>query len=221
MLINSKELFVKLEIHLMNKNYKIAVFASGSGTNFINIYNNFKLAKVSILISNNPKSGAVKFARKNKIDFKIINEFRYPENIKEVYLNVLKEYHIDLILLAGFMKKIPNNLIENYKNKIMNVHPSLLPKYGGKGFYGMKVHQHVFKNKDKKTGATIHFVNSEYDKGPIILQKELEIADKENAESISKRVLNIEYELYLKALNLYFNNKIEIINNKVIINEEN
>ena len=205
----------------MSKQYKIAVFASGTGTNFINIYKNFKLAKISLLISNNPNSGAVEFARKNKIDFKIINEFRFSENINDVYLNVLKEYHIDLILLAGFMKKIPNNLIKNYKNKIINVHPSLLPKYGGKGFYGMNVHQQVFKNKDKKTGATIHFVDSEYDKGPIILQKELEIADKENAESISKRVLNIEYELYLKALNLYFNNKIEIINNKVIINEEN
>ena len=203
----------------MNKEYKIAVFASGAGTNFINIYKNFKLAKISLLISNNPHSGAVEFARKNKIDFKIINEFRFSENINDVYLNVLKEYHIDLILLAGFMKKIPNNLIKNYKNKIINVHPSLLPKYGGKGFYGMKVHQHVFKNKDKKTGATIHFVNSEYDKGPIILQKELDVLDNESAESISKRVLDIEYELYLKVLNLYFNNKIRIINNKVIVNE--
>ena len=203
----------------MNKEYKIAVFASGTGTNFINIYKNFKLAKISLLISNNPNSGAVEFARKNKIDFKIINEFRFSENINDVYLNVLKEYHIDLILLAGFMKKIPNNLIKNYKNKIINVHPSLLPKYGGKGFYGMKVHQHVFKNKDKKTGATIHFVNSEYDKGPIILQKELDVLDNESAESISKRVLDIEYELYLKVLNLYFNNKIRIINNKVIVNE--
>lgn len=203
----------------MNKEYKIAVFASGTGTNFINIYKNFKLAKISLLISNNPNSGAVEFARKNKIDFKIINEFRFSENINDVYLNVLKEYHIDLILLAGFMKKIPNNLIKNYKNKIINVHPSLLPKYGGKGFYGMKVHQHVFKNKDKKTGATIHFVNSEYDKGPIILQKELDVVDNESAESISKRVLDIEYELYLKVLNLYFNNKIRIINNKVIVNE--
>ena len=205
----------------MNKRYKIAVFASGTGTNFINIYKNFKLAKISLLISNNPNSGAVGFARKNKIDFEIINDFRFSENINDVYLNVLKEYHIDLILLAGFMKKIPNNLIKNYKNKIINVHPSLLPKYGGKGFYGMKVHQHVFKNKDKKTGATIHFVNSEYDKGPIILQKELDVVDSESAESISKRVLDIEYELYLKVLNLYFNNKIRIINNKVIVNEEN
>ena len=221
MLINLKKLFLKLEIQLMNKEYKIAVFASGTGTNFINIYKNFKLAKISLLISNNPNSGAVEFARKNKIDFKIINEFRFSENINDVYLNVLKEYHVDLILLAGFMKKIPNNLIKNYKNKIINVHPSLLPKYGGKGFYGMNVHQQVFKNKDKKTGATIHFVNSEYDKGPIILQKELDIVDNESAESISKRVLNIEYELYLKVLNLYFNNKIRIINNKVIVNEDN
>ncbi len=205
----------------MIKQYKIAVFASGTGTNFINIYKNFKLAKISLLISNNPNSGAVEFARKNKIDFKIINEFRYSENINDVYLNVLKEYRIDLILLAGFMKKIPNNLIKNYKNKIINVHPSLLPKYGGKGFYGMNVHQQVFKNKDKKTGATIHFVNSEYDKGPIILQKELDIVDNESVESISKRVLDIEYKLYLKVLNLYFNNKIRIINNKVMVNEDN
>ena len=205
----------------MSNKKKVAVFASGSGTNFMNIYNNSDYIDVVLLISNNPKSGAVQFAIKKKIDFKIINNFRYPDNIDLEYEKILKKYKVDLVLLAGFMKKIPLNIVKIYKNKIINIHPSLLPNYGGEGYYGMKVHQAVISNKEKFTGATIHFVNREYDKGMIILQKKINITEDDNADSVAKKVLKIEYEIYLRAIELLCTNKIIIENNKVEINEKN
>ena len=198
---------------------RIVVFASGSGTNFINIYQNVNNGNVVLLISNNPESGAVKYAIENNIDYKVINDFRYPGIINIEYENTLKKYNPDLILLAGFMKKIPDNVIRLYENKIMNIHPSLLPKYGGKGCYGIKVHESVINSKDKVTGATIHFINNEYDRGPIIMQKKISVNDDDSPVSLSKRVLKIEYELYLKVVQLFCDNKIQVDKNKVIINE--
>ena len=205
----------------MYRKKNIAVFASGSGTNFMNIYNNAKYADVVLLISNNSKCGAIDFAIKNKIDFKIVNNSRFPKKTDQMYEFFLKSHDVDLILLAGFMKKIPSNIIKLYKNKIMNIHPSLLPKYGGKGFYGMKVHEAIIADKEKITGATIHFVNEEYDKGLIILQKKINITTNDDAVSISKKVLKLEYELYLEAVDLFCLGKIVIKNNRVKINEKN
>ena len=196
-----------------------AVFASGSGTNFMNIYNNSKHVNIVALITNNSKCGAVDFAIKNKIPFKIINDFKFPNNKIEAYKKILNKHNIDLILLAGFMKKIPLEIVKNYDKKIMNIHPSLLPKYGGKGYYGIKVHEAVFANNEEETGATIHFVNEHYDKGLIILQEKIKILENDNVDSISKKVLKLEYKLYLKAVNLFCLDKIDIKNNRVIINE--
>ena len=204
----------------MKKNKKLIVLASGSGTNFINIYNNINNGKVILLISNNPKCGAVEYAIKEKIDYKIINDFKYPikKDRDEQYEFVLKHYKPNLILLAGFMKKIPNNVIQLYNNKIMNIHPSLLPKYGGKGFYGIKVHEAVIKSKDKITGVTIHFINHEYDRGPIIIQERVVVKDDDDPFVLSRRVLKKEYSLYLKAIKLFCADKIKIEGNKVVIN---
>ena len=205
----------------MKKNKRIIVFASGSGTNFINIYNNLINGQVVLLISNNSKCGAVKYAIQHNIDYEIINNFRYPvkKNRNIEYEIVLNHYKPDLILLAGFMKKIPNNVIELYANKIMNIHPSLLPKYGGKGFYGMKVHEAVMKSKDKFTGVTIHFINDQYDRGPIIKQERVIIKNYDNAFTLSKRVLKKEYSLYLEVVDLFCRDKIQIKGNRVFINE--
>ena len=205
----------------MKKNKKIAVFASGSGTNFINIYNNLINGRVVLLISNNPKCGAVQYASKKNIDYQIINNFRYPvkKNRDIEYEIVLNQYKPDLILLAGFIKKIPANVIRLYTNKIMNIHPSLLPKYGGKGFYGMKVHEAVIKSKDRLTGVTIHFINDEYDRGPIIKQEQVIVKNNDNPLTLSKRVLKKEYSLYLKVVDLFCKDKIEIKGTRVVINE--
>ena len=158
----------------MKKN--IAVFASGTGSNFININNEIKKnkinAKICLLISNNSNSGAVKFCINNKIDFFIYNDKKFPNDINnQKLIDKIIPYEIDLVLLAGYMKRISKNFIDLFDKKIMNIHPSLLPLYGGKGFYGMNVHNAVFRNKETQTGATIHFVDYNYDTGPILMQK--------------------------------------------------
>ena len=207
----------------MNK--RIAVFASGAGSNFINIKQHIDKgeinAKIVLLISNNLQCGAANYAIKNNIEYKIINSFRYPDekNKNKEYELVLKYYKTDLILLAGFMKKIPQNIIKKYNNKIMNIHPSLLPKYGGYGYYGMKVHDAVVKSKDKVSGATIHFVNEEYDNGPIIIQKKIHLKNNDDSNSLSKKVLKIEHKIYPEAVKAFCLNKIRINNNKVLIDE--
>ena len=191
---------------------KIAVFASGTGSNFINIVdkiNQFKLnAEVVLLISNNPGSGSVKFAIKNNINVEIINKFRCKDenNINLKYKLSLKENKIDLILLAGFMKKIPVDIIKIYENKILNIHPSLLPDYGGKGFYGMNVHNAVFNSKEKFSGATVHYVNERYDKGPILLQKKIDIQDCNSPNEIGKKVLKVEHEIFPEAVKKHLKN---------------
>ena len=192
----------------------IAVFASGTGSNFINIYNGLKNnsinGEIKLLISNNSNCGAVLFAIKNNIEYKIINDFRFPIKKNKEYELVLNFYRIDLILLAGFMKKIPKNIVRLYKNKILNIHPSLLPKYGGQGFYGMKVHEAVIDSKDKLSGATVHFVNEHYDKGTIVLQKSLNVLKSDTPESLSKKILKIEHSIYLEAVHLFCLDKIKI-----------
>ena len=205
----------------MKNKRKIIVFASGTGTNFINLYENINTGKIVLLISNNAKCGAVKYAIEKKIDYKIINNFRFPleKDKNKEYKFVLNYYIPDLILLAGFMKKIPESIIQRYKNKIMNVHPSLLPKYGGKGFYGIKVHEAVIKSNDQITGVTIHFVNNDYDKGPIIMQEKVIVKDNDNANTLSKKVLEKEYSLYIKAVDLFCRDKININNEIVRIND--
>ena len=203
----------------------IAIFASGAGSNFKNIKTSIDNGNINgtivLLISNNPNCGAVIFARRYKINCEIINDYRY-KNIKEKdnqYKLVLDSYKADLILLAGFMKKIPLNLINDYKNKIINIHPSLLPKYGGSGYYGMKIHQSVIKYNEKETGVTIHFVTENYDEGPVIMQRKIIVRIDDTPEILSKRVLQIEHEVYQLVVKAFCSNKITVNKNKVIINE--
>jgi len=189
----------------------IAVFASGSGSNFINLFNktsnNNLNGKIVLLVSNNPNSGAVKFAKNNDVSVKVVNKFRYKNKttINKEYKSSLKENKIDLILLAGFMKKIPADLIKIYRNKILNIHPSLLPNYGGKGFFGMNVHNAVFNSNEKFSGATVHYVNKEYDRGPILIQKKVEIQSCKDPNEIAKKVLKIEHEIFPKAVQIFLN----------------
>ena len=205
----------------MKKN--IAVFASGTGSNFININNkiikNKTNARICLLVSNNPNCGAVSFAKNNKIDIFIYNSNRFPDDGTEQnsLIDRLDIYKLDLILLAGYMKKISHTTIDRFKNKIMNIHPSLLPLYGGKGFYGFKVHQEVFKNKDKESGATVHFIDSNYDTGPILIQKKIKLDKEDSPEKIANKVLKIEHEIYFEALKLFCNDKIYWNNNKPLI----
>ena len=204
----------------MNK--RIVVFASGSGSNFKNIVNKIKLhklsAKIYLLVSNNPNCEAVNFAKRNGIDIFIYNSKIFPNDKNQIYLSEkLISYNLDLILLAGYMKKISTSIVNKYKNKILNIHPSLLPLYGGKGFYGLKVHNEVHKNNEEESGATVHFIDSNYDTGPILIQKKIKLEADISVQDIADRVLKVEHEIYFKALKLFCHNKIYWKNNKPLI----
>ncbi len=181
-----------------NKKLRVSVFISGRGTNLKSLINFSKnkssTIKISLVISNNKKAKGLVFAKKNKIRFLIINynNKKVAENKILLYLNKNK---IDLICLAGFMKILTKRVVNRYKNKILNIHPSLLPKYKG-----LNTHKRVIVNKEKFTGCTVHLVNTKLDSGKIILQKKIRIFKKDNAKTLEKRVLKIENQLYPKAV---------------------
>ena len=160
---------------------KIAVFVSGGGSNFIAIHRQIIqgniLGKIVMVFSNNPNCGAIKFAEENSIPIFIINVARYPNphTGDEFLLETCLKAEIDLICLAGFMKMLPQNIVKQYEYRILNIHPGLLPEFGGKGFYGTRVHEAVINTGKRESGATVHFVDEIYDHGPIILQKKVEV----------------------------------------------
>lgn len=177
---------------MANKN--IAIFASGSGTNALNIYNYFKdnlSINVTTLVCNKPNAKVIERFQPFKIEVILIDKphFEYPIELIEK----LKAAKIDLIILAGFLWLIPTDLIKAFPNKIINLHPALLPKYGGKGMYGLNVHTAVLLNKEKEAGITIHYVNEVYDEGEIIFQATLKIDKNETPESLAKKIHQLEY----------------------------
>lgn len=180
----------------------LAVFASGSGTTLqaiIDSIENKKLdAKISIVVSNNPDAYALERARKAGIPTYIITS-KGIENIDNELSEVLKDYEIDLIVLAGYLRKIGDKLLARYR--IINTHPSLLPKFGGKGMHGMHVHQAVIDAGEKISGVTVHFVNDEYDSGSIIRQTTVEVLDTDDAESLSAKVQKAEKVQLIEVLN--------------------
>tara|TARA_B100000902_G_scaffold366174_1_gene387741 strand:+ start:63 stop:629 length:567 start_codon:yes stop_codon:yes gene_type:complete len=174
---------------------KIVIFASGSGSSAENIILSFKSTpaiNVIKLYCNKPGAFVLDRIKKYNIESLIFNTHELNNNL---VLNDLNKTAPDLIVLAGFLQKIPEKIIEAFKNKIINIHPSLLPKYGGKGMYGLNVHKSVIKNNESKTGLTIHHVNTEYDKGSIIFQKAIKVGT-DNANVLAKKVLIEEHKYY-------------------------
>ena len=206
---------------------KIAVFVSGGGSNFIAIHRQIIqgniLGKIVMVFSNNPNCGAIKFAEENSIPIFIINAARYPNahTRDEFLLETCLKAEIDLICLAGFMKMLPQNIVKQYEYRILNIHPGLLPEFGGKGFYGMRVHEAVINTGKRESGATVHFVDEIYDHGPIILQKKVEVMETDTPESLAARVLKLEHELFPEVVKAFCENKIIMENNKPKILEYN
>ncbi len=176
---------------------KVAVFVSGRGSNLEAILNSPKLKKVAIVkavISDKAECLAFEIAKKNSIDTYNVGKqenFIHYSDLAEF----LKSLDIGLIVLAGFLKMIPETVIKNFNNRIINIHPALLPSFGGKGMYGMNVHKAVYNSGAKVSGATVHFINEAYDEGKIIAQKKVDISDVKFPEQIAERVLKIEHEL--------------------------
>lgn len=175
----------------------ISIFASGAGSNAENIIDYFKKnrsIKIALIVCNKPNAGVVEIAKSNNIPILLIkNEDLYnPSSLMEV----LKKHNIKWIVLAGFLKKIPSEILNLYQQKVINIHPALLPKYGGAGMYGTKVHASVIANQEKESGITIHFVDEIYDHGEIIFQKNVALDSNENMESLAKKIHQLEHKYF-------------------------
>ena len=185
------------------KKVKTAVFISGTGSNLKSLIKFSKTRKspisIDLIISNNPKAKGLKLGKINRIKKKVF-DFKKKHNIENQILSFLKEHEIKMIFLAGFMKILSKNFITKFRGKILNIHPSLLPKYKG-----LNTHQRALNNNEKYSGCTVHFVNSKLDSGKIILQKKVKISKKETKDSLTKKVLVQEHLLYPKAILKVFN----------------
>lgn len=179
----------------------IAIFASGSGTNAENIIRYFKnhsKANVRLLLSNKKEAYALRRAEQHGVETMVFNRKDFYESDR--VLRTLKKKNIDFIILAGFLWLIPEKLIEMYPFRIINIHPALLPKYGGKGMYGSRVHQAVIEAGEKESGITIHYVNPHYDEGQIIFQAKCEVTADDDPESLAEKVHQLEYEYFPKVI---------------------
>ncbi len=174
---------------------RIALFASGNGTNVQRIAEYFKDnpgVEISAVFTNNPNAGVLKRCAALGLTAVIFTKNDFYNSNKIV--DMVKALNVDLVVLAGFLLLVPGNFIKEFKNRIINIHPALLPKYGGKGMYGHHVHEAVIKNKEKKSGITIHYVNEHYDEGQTIFQTEVTVADNETPESLAEKIHKSEYE---------------------------
>ena len=182
---------------------RTAVFISGTGSNLKSLIQFSRTAKspisIDFVISNNSRAKGLDYAKKFKIKKKVLN-FKNKNLSEKKLLSILKINNIDMICLAGFMKILSGNFIKKFKGKILNIHPSLLPKYKG-----LNTHERVLNNKEKYSGCTVHFVNSRLDSGKIILQKKVKISKKETETSLAKKILAQEHKLYPRAILKVFN----------------
>ncbi|MCR9131564.1 MAG: phosphoribosylglycinamide formyltransferase [bacterium] len=184
----------------------IVVFASGSGSNFQSLIEATLAGQIpgviTGLITDRENILAIDRAKKHNIPVEILNpsSFDNEEIYSTTLLKTLDRFDTDLIALAGYLKKIPSSIISNYQNRILNIHPSLLPKYGGKGFYGKRVHQAVIENDEAESGCTVHLVTEIYDDGPVLGQSKIMLAEDETADSLAKKVLALEHTLYPQVI---------------------
>lgn len=199
---------------------RLAVLASGQGSNLRAIYHAIASGKltdveISLVISNNSKSGAIEFARERGIPSVHISLLVAGDDqtkFENELLNAFERFHIDLIVLAGYMKLLPDIVIAKYHKRIINIHPALLPDFGGQGMYGLHVHRAVLASGNKVSGATVHFVEHEFDSGEIILQKKCEVLETDTPELLSERVRILEHEILPIAIQ-------QIISISKVINE--
>ncbi|MDO9548337.1 MAG: phosphoribosylglycinamide formyltransferase [Candidatus Marinimicrobia bacterium] len=203
---------------------KIAVFASGRGSNFLAVLEQIKqdkiAAEVVCVISDHAWPPVFDIARENSIPTHWVNrkQFSAAEDYAEFLLKLLGSYQTEMILLAGYLKLIPAPIVEHYRNAIINIHPALLPNFGGKGFYGEKVHRAVIESGVRITGVTIHFVDKHYDQGAVIIQEKVDVIPGETPATLAKRVLAVEHRLLPEVVRAYCAGKIEMIDGKVFWN---
>ena len=185
---------------------RIVIFASGGGTNaenLIKFFHNRENASVIQVLTNNPRAKVIDRCKNLNVSVLSFNKIAFNKT-KDV-LNILKASNPDLIVLAGFLWKVPSFILNNFPNKIINIHPALLPKYGGKGMYGKFVHEEVVKNKEKETGITIHYVNEHYDEGGIIFQTKCNVLGSDTAEDVASKIHDLEMKHFPKVVDSLLN----------------
>lgn len=207
---------------------KIGVLVSGGGTNLQAIIDSIEKgeiadAEIATVVSSNANAYALKRAEKHQIKHICLRkrDYKNEAEYEEALIAHFKKCEIDLIVMAGFMVVLGERLIKAYENRIINIHPSLIPAFCGDGFYGLRVHEAALQKGVKVTGATVHFVNEETDAGPIILQKAVAVNDKDDAESLQKRVMEeAEWKILPEAIRLFAQGRLFVKGNKVSIREE-
>jgi formyltetrahydrofolate-dependent phosphoribosylglycinamide formyltransferase len=203
---------------------QIAVFASGKGSNLEAILRAIEFGKlphcrIAVVISNNANAGALDIARIHAIPALHLSRqlFSSAEEFTDALLRALRGHGVNFIALAGYMKKVSPAVISEYRNRIVNIHPALLPQFGGQGMFGMHVHEAVIASGAKTSGATVHLVDDEYDRGPIVLQRTVPVIAGDTPESLAARVLTVEHELYPEALKLFAERRVSISGHHITI----
>jgi phosphoribosylglycinamide formyltransferase 1 len=200
----------------MKSKKRLCIFASGKGSNFEIILKKIRQGKlqaeIALLVSNNPEARALRTAEKNHIRTVTVPADGSANDLA----GILEAAKIDFIILAGYLRKIPEEVVGKWSNRIINIHPALLPSFGGKGFYGIRVHEAVIASGVKFSGVTVHFVNNEYDAGPIIWQSVVPVHDSDDAHTLQKRVLKTEHEIFWKAVKLAIEGKARIEGRRVL-----
>lgn len=195
---------------------KIGVLISGGGTNLQAVIdgceNKSINGEVKVVISNKEEAYGLERARNHKIT-------AICEKDENKIIEILKENEVELVILAGYLKIVSPKLVNEYRNKIINIHPSLIPAFCGKGYYGEKVHQGVIDYGAKVTGATVHFVDEGADTGPIIMQKTIEVKQDDDAKKLAERVLEVEHEILTKSISMFCENKLTVNGRRVYIND--
>lgn len=205
----------------------IAVFASGRGSNFQALLQAIEEkripnAHIVLVVSNNSDAGALAVARKHNIPAVHLSQkqFASEKEFNRALLQTLDSQGANFIALAGYMKRLDAAVIRRYRNRIVNIHPALLPSFGGKGMYGAHVHEVVIASGAKLTGVTVHIVDEEYDHGPIVLQRAVPVEDHDSPETLAARVLRVEHQLYPEAVRLFAEEKVHVNGRRVYVDHD-
>ena len=198
---------------------RLAVFASGGGSNFRAILQSDRSYEVVLCVSNRTRCGALGIAKEHGTPTCVMNPKGFTDEAAYVHalMEVLHKHEVNFIALAGYLRKIPAAVVAAFSNRILNIHPALLPAFGGKGLYGMRVHKAVLHSGVPVTGATVHFVDEQYDTGPILLQSKVPVKRGDTAQTLADRVLREEHLLYPKALSLINSGRVTVSGQNVTI----
>lgn len=206
--------------------YRLGVLASGGGTNLQAILDRCASgqlpARVAVVISNNSGSGALARARRAGVPTFHLSGYTHPAPgaLDRAIADTLNAHGVDLVVLAGYMKKLGPVTLGAYPNRILNIHPALLPAFGGRGMYGLRVHEAVIESGAKVTGATVHLVDEEYDRGPVVAQRAVPVSPEDTPESLAERVLEVEHALYAEVIRLFAEGRVAVNGRRVEIAAE-